>query len=303
MAFRSTGLVLSVLLVGAAQAGPAFPQGAEGQIAGVVSDTTGARVPGAAVTITNEATGATKVVTTAADGRYSASLAAGVYSVSVVLKGFGVQAQKGLKLEAGATHDASFTLAARLSEEVTVTSQKRESALQTTPIAATVLTGEDTANAGVTVVDQLQFITPSAVVNNFGQGIDFNIRGIGKAEHNSQTTTGVITYRDGVATFPGYFTAEPTMIWPAWKSCADRRARSWVRMPPVGRCSSLRTIPSSRADTSVTYRPTGETAASWARRARSIYPSATRSRRASRSTRTDETASTTSKAPIRAMTA
>ena len=46
-------------------------------------------------------------------------------------------------------------------------------------------------------------------VNNFGQGIDFNIRGIGKAEHNTQTTTGVITYRDGVATFPGYFTAEP----------------------------------------------------------------------------------------------
>ena len=47
------------------------------------------------------------------------------------------------------------------------------------------------------------------MVNNFGQGIDFNIRGIGKAEHNSQTTTGVITYRDGVATFPGYYTAEP----------------------------------------------------------------------------------------------
>src|SRR6188474_2329404 len=209
MAFRSTRLLLSVLLVGAAQAGPACPQRAEGQIAGVVSDATGGRVPGAAVTITNQATGATKVATTAADGRYSASVAAGVYSVSVVLKGFGPQVQKDLKLEAGATHTANFTLAARLSEEVTVTSLKRESALQTTPIAATVLTGEDTANAGVTVVDQLQFITPSAVVNNFGQGIDFNILGIGKAEHNSQTTTGVITYRDGVATFPGYYTAEP----------------------------------------------------------------------------------------------
>ncbi len=59
------------------------------------------------------------------------------------------------------------------------------------------------------MVDQLQFISPAAVVNNFGQGIDFNIRGIGKAEHNTQTTTGVITYRDGVATFPGYYTSEP----------------------------------------------------------------------------------------------
>ncbi len=94
-------------------------------------------------------------------------------------------------------------------EEIIVTAERRRTNLQTTPIAATVMTGEKLANSGVTVVDQLQFISPAATVNNFGQGIDFNIRGIGKAEHNTQTTTGVITYRDGVATFPGYFTAEP----------------------------------------------------------------------------------------------
>ena len=90
-----------------------------------------------------------------------------------------------------------------------VTAERRRTNLQTTPIAATVMTGDKVAASGVTIVDQLQFISPSATVNNFGQGIDFNIRGIGKAEHNTQTTTGVITYRDGVATFPGYFTAEP----------------------------------------------------------------------------------------------
>jgi iron complex outermembrane recepter protein len=94
-------------------------------------------------------------------------------------------------------------------DEIVVTAERRSTSLQRTPLAVTVLTGEDLANSGVTNVDQLQFISPGAVVNNFGQGIDFNIRGIGKAEHNTQTTTGVITYRDGVATFPGYFTAEP----------------------------------------------------------------------------------------------
>jgi iron complex outermembrane receptor protein len=94
-------------------------------------------------------------------------------------------------------------------EEIVVTAERRRTDLQKTPIAATVMTGEHVAASGVTMVDQLQFISPGAVVNNFGQGIDFNIRGIGKAEHNTQTTTGVITYRDGVATFPGYFTAEP----------------------------------------------------------------------------------------------
>ncbi len=95
------------------------------------------------------------------------------------------------------------------SEEVVVTAERRSTNLQRTPIAASVLTGEDLTNRNVTTIDQLQFVSPGATVNNFGQGIDFNIRGIGKAEHNTQTTTGVITYRDGVATFPGYFTAEP----------------------------------------------------------------------------------------------
>ena len=93
--------------------------------------------------------------------------------------------------------------------EVVVTAERRHTDLQQTPISATVLSGGDLANLGVFTIDQLQFATPGAVVNNFGQGNDFNIRGVGKAEHNSQTTVGVVTYRDGVATFPGYFQGEP----------------------------------------------------------------------------------------------
>jgi iron complex outermembrane receptor protein len=94
-------------------------------------------------------------------------------------------------------------------EELVITAERRESNLQTTPIAASVINGADLAAKGVMTVDQLQFALPAVTINNFGQGNDFNIRGIGKAEHNSQTTTGVITYRDGVATFPGYFQGEP----------------------------------------------------------------------------------------------
>lgn len=108
-------------------------------------------------------------------------------------------AQSATDQSAADTHD----------DEIVVTAERRATSLQRTPIAATVLTGDDLANAGVTSVDQLQFISPGATVNNFGQGNDFNIRGIGKAEHNTSTTTGVITYRDGVATFPGYLQAEP----------------------------------------------------------------------------------------------
>jgi len=94
-------------------------------------------------------------------------------------------------------------------QDIVVTAQRRNERLQTTPIAASVLTGADLANRNIVNVDQLQFAMPSVAVDNFGQGLEFNIRGIGKAEHNTQTLTGVITYRDGVATFPGYFQGEP----------------------------------------------------------------------------------------------
>jgi iron complex outermembrane recepter protein len=94
-------------------------------------------------------------------------------------------------------------------ETVVVTAERRSENLMTTPISADVISGDDLQSKGVLTVDNLQFIAPSVTVDNFGQGIDFNIRGIGKGEHNTQTETGVITYRDGVATFPGYFTEEP----------------------------------------------------------------------------------------------
>ncbi len=99
--------------------------------------------------------------------------------------------------------------AADTSGDVIVTAQRRKENLATTPVSASVISGTDLANKGVANVDALQFAVPSVVVNNFGQGLEFNVRGIGKAEHNTQTTTGVITYRDGVATFPGYFQEEP----------------------------------------------------------------------------------------------
>jgi iron complex outermembrane receptor protein len=94
-------------------------------------------------------------------------------------------------------------------QEVVVTAERRTVNLQQSAIAATVLTGSDLAKKGVFTVDQLQIAMPSVTIQNFGQGNDFNIRGIGKGATNSATLTGVVTYRDGVATFPGYFQEEP----------------------------------------------------------------------------------------------
>lgn len=93
--------------------------------------------------------------------------------------------------------------------EVVVTAERRTSNLQTTAVAASVLSGEDLQNKGVSNVETLQFSVPSLTVQNSGQGNSFNIRGIGKTENNSSVGVGVITYRDGVAVFPAYFQNEP----------------------------------------------------------------------------------------------
>jgi len=94
-------------------------------------------------------------------------------------------------------------------ETVVVTAERRTENLMTAPITATVISGGDLQNRGVTNVLDLQFVAPNVTVNDLGQGIDFDIRGIGKGEHNTQTPVGVVTYRDGASTFPGYLTAEP----------------------------------------------------------------------------------------------
>lgn len=104
---------------------------------------------------------------------------------------------------------ASQKPAASTLETLVVTAERRTTNLQTTPIAVSALSGEQLQAKGIDTVDALQFATPSLTVNNFGQGNDFNIRGIGKGETNVQTPSGVITYRDGVASFPGFFQDEP----------------------------------------------------------------------------------------------
>ncbi|CAN5200041.1 TonB-dependent receptor [soil metagenome] len=93
--------------------------------------------------------------------------------------------------------------------DVVVTAERRTTNLQTTAVAASVLSGEELQNKGVSNIETLQFSVPSVTVQNSGQGNSFNIRGIGKTENNSSVGVGVITYRDGVAVFPAYLQNEP----------------------------------------------------------------------------------------------
>src|ERR1700743_1121138 len=75
-------------------------------------------------------------------------------------------------------------------ETVVVTAERRSENLMKTPITASVLSSEDLQNRDVFNVNALQFVAPNVTINDLGQGIDFDIRGIGKGEHNTQTPVG-----------------------------------------------------------------------------------------------------------------
>jgi iron complex outermembrane receptor protein len=95
-------------------------------------------------------------------------------------------------------------------ETVVVTAERRATDLQKTAIAATVLSGEDLKARNINTVDQLQFTTPSLTVQDSGENVLINMRGIGKNDGGIQVSSGVLTYRDGVSTsFNGFLADEP----------------------------------------------------------------------------------------------
>jgi iron complex outermembrane receptor protein len=94
-------------------------------------------------------------------------------------------------------------------EEVIVTAQRRDTNLQTTPIAASVLSGADMRAKGVDQLVNLQFATPSVTIADYGSAQVFNIRGIGRTKVDIEVPSGVVTYADGIPSIAGYFLNEP----------------------------------------------------------------------------------------------
>lgn len=158
--------VLAALLSGV----PVHSQPAEGRLSGVVRDTSGAAVPGATLTVVNQATGASQAATSGPDGSFSLNVAPGTYSVTATLKGFGRETRKDLKVDAGGGQSADFTLAAKLSEEVTVTAMKREDTVQNTPFSIAAPTEAVLRERGVDDIEGVARNIAGFSVQNLGPG-------------------------------------------------------------------------------------------------------------------------------------
>jgi carboxypeptidase family protein len=116
-------VVVGSLLFGAAA--PLFAQQGTSDIGGKVTDEQGAVLPGVAVVITNEETGAVREITTGADGSYHASqLIPGRYRVTAKLASFRTFERGGQVLPVGKTLTINVMLAlGALEETVKVTAE------------------------------------------------------------------------------------------------------------------------------------------------------------------------------------
>ncbi len=181
-------LLLAMIVL--AVAVPLFPQGeTTSAIVGQVSDATHAAVAGATVTITNQATGARRSVTTNEDGHFDfPQLKPGAYSVKVEAEGFEPQQNSAVAAGLGQTQAVDFILqVAHIRQTLEVTAANplidAQNANTTTNLTAAAL--ENLPNPGGDLTYPLQFAS-GAVINTAGSGNDFvgGTNGYGNVEFN-----------------------------------------------------------------------------------------------------------------------
>jgi outer membrane receptor protein involved in Fe transport len=160
---------------------PTHAQSIHGGIVGQVTDESGASVPGAAVTVKNVNTGATREAVTNEEGLYRfSSLPIGTYSVSVAKTGFGTSVVERVEVSVSVDSTANVKLgAAALREEVNVVAEGALLETQTSQVTKVVdqrrvmelpLSGTNTNN--------LALLSPGVLPNQNGRpGSGFAVNG------------------------------------------------------------------------------------------------------------------------------
>ncbi len=145
-------------------------QSSFGQVSGVVTDPTGAAIPGATITITSVGTQSKRTIVSDSDGNYIlTNLAIGSYSISVTQTGFRTAQQAGVTITADAKVTSNFALQlGQASEVVQVESGAIESLNTTSGELARVVDSKQVENLALNGRNYTQLLTlvPGAVVTN-----------------------------------------------------------------------------------------------------------------------------------------
>ncbi len=190
---RSLLLTLAVLL--SSIAAPHLLAQSTGSIRGTVSDSSGASIPQASVTVTNTATAQTRTVETTDAGLFVfPELPIGSYTVEVTKSGFQTQKRSATELLTGQTIGLEIALSiGSQTESVTVTSDLQQ--IQTT--TSTVATSVDQKQIQDLPLNgrnplQLTTLTPGAVLTNTGtesgqqDNIGLTVNGLRATQNNYQ---------------------------------------------------------------------------------------------------------------------
>jgi hypothetical protein len=157
-------LVCAVLLSMAAIAGTANAQTFRGTILGSVTDTTGAAITGAKVTVRNVDTGITRTTETNGEGEFNIpELQIGNYSVTVEKEGFQASVTTGVVVDVAGTKRVDTTLKpGQVSQSVTVTGETLPQVETTSDTLGGTLTADQVRDLPVNGRDytKLIYLTP-----------------------------------------------------------------------------------------------------------------------------------------------
>jgi hypothetical protein len=163
-----------------------------GSLAGTVTDSSGAVLPGARIAVRNLGTGAMREVTTNETGFFRiTALPIGSYAVEVTAQGFGKVERKPIAVETAVERTLDFTLSPAAQQEVLVVTEEAPLVEATKAQLSKGVESKRILDLPVTnTLNALALLQPGALPNNNGRpGSGFSING-GRSRSNNFTIDG-----------------------------------------------------------------------------------------------------------------
>ncbi len=192
---------------------PVWSQNVTGNIVGSLRDASGAAVPGASISVTNEGTGIEVKTQSTTDGDYTLpGLPGGTYTVRVEAQGFRTNAVKGLTLLANRSLRQDFTLEVGAvqqtveitgappvlnTENATIGNVMQAQQITTMPLNGRFLDRLIRISAGVTTDSASN---PRVAGSSYWGGMSFNVDGV--AFNDPGNGGGAYSFRHGMSTLP-----------------------------------------------------------------------------------------------------
>lgn len=236
-------------------------QSSSASLSGRVTDSTGAVIPHAAVTVTNNATGVANTATTNGVGRYTfPALKPGVYTLNVTASGFKRVTASGLVLtvQAVLAHDVVLPVGGT-NQTVTVTDRGTD--ITTSSSVSTVIDRQFVGNIPLNgrTIQNLINLTPGVVVtqSSFGDGGQFSVNGQ-RADSNYFTVDGVsanihsdvsANVRETGGTLPGFSANGTTSNLVSVDAIQEFRVQTSSFAPEYGRTPGAQVAITTRSGT------------------------------------------------------